>query len=313
MAFACIARVGHAETAGRPKRQGGTACDAKQSIANAPRGDYSGRMTPKSTFLSPERQVMIDRYDRTDRTAVGFSMDYPHGLSSGVHSHPKAQLVYAISGMMRVETGDAVFLLPPSKALFLPADHAHSIAMQGDVAMREVFMDRSVAAGLGATPRVLTVGPLLRELILAICAEPVDWPTDGRGPHLVALIIDEIGRAKTLMTRLPQLREARLAQIARAIAANPADPRTLDDWAEVCGASARTLARLFVYDTGMTFGQWRLQARLNAAFLLLMTEGEIARIARKVGFSSQSAFGVAFRRTFGLTPAQVRTLHLDPA
>lgn len=61
----------------------------------------------------------------------------------------------------------------------------------------------------------------------------------------------------------------------------------------------------------MTFGQWRLQARLNAAFVLLMTDGEIARIAQKVGFSSQSALGVAFRRTFGLTPAQARTLHLD--
>lgn len=253
----------------------------------------------------------MDRYERADRAAVGFSMDYPHGLASGLHSHPKAQLVYAISGMMRVETTEAIFLLPPTKALFLPPDEVHSIAMEGDVAMRELFIDRSVAESLGTGARVLTVSPLLRELVLAICAEPVDWPVDGRGPHLVALIIDEIGRAKTLMTRLPQLREPRLAAIARAIRDNPADPRTLDDWAEICGASARTLARLFPQDTGMTFGQWRLQARLNAAFLMLMTGGEIARIAERVGFSSQSAFGVAFRRTFGLTPAQARVLHLD--
>lgn len=115
------------------------------------------------------------------------------------------------------------------------------------------------------------------------------------------------------MTRLPQLRDPRLAPMARAIIDDPADPRTLDDWAEVCGASARTLARLFVQDTGMTFGQWRLQARLNVAFILLMTNGEIARIARKVGFASQSAFGAAFRRTFGMTPAQARTLHLEQA
>lgn len=240
-------------------------------------------------------------------------MDYPDGLSSGMHSHPKAQLVYAISGMMRVETAEASFLLPPTKALFLPADVAHSICMEGEVAMREVFIDRRLADAIPSAPRVVTVGSLMRELILAICAEPVDWPIDGRSPHLVALIIDEIRRAKTVMTRLPQLREPRLARLARAITDDPADPRTLDDWAEVCGASARTLARLFVQDTGMTFGQWRLQARLNAAFVLLMTDGEIARIARKVGFGSQSAFGVAFRRTFGLTPAQVRTLHLDPS
>lgn len=253
----------------------------------------------------------MDRYEHADRSAVGFAMDYPNGLSSGMHSHPKAQLVYAISGLMRLETADAVFLLPPTMALFLPADMVHGISMQGDVAMREVFIDRNMAVGLTSEPRVLTVTPLLRALILAICAEPVDWPADGRCPHIIALIIDEIARAKTLMTRLPQLREPRLARVAQALVENPADPRTLEDWAEVCGASARTLARLFLQDTGMTFGQWRLQARLNAAFALLMTEGDIARIARKVGFSSQSALGVAFRRTFGLTPAQARTLHLD--
>lgn len=256
--------------------------------------------------------MMIDRYERADRSAVGFSMDYPDGLSSGMHCHAKAQLVYAIAGMMHVETAEASYLLPPTKALFLPADAEHSIRIEGAVAMREVFIDPGVANAISAAPRVITVRPLLRELILAICAEPVDWLPDGRTPHLVALIVDEIRRAKTLMTRLPQLREPRLVSIARALGDNPADPRTLDDWAEVCGASARTLARLFLQDTGMTFGQWRLQARLNAAFVLLMTEGEIARIAGKVGFASQSAFGVAFRRTFGMTPAQARTLHLDP-
>lgn len=268
-------------------------------------------MTPEATFLSPERQAIIDRYERADRAAVGFSMDYPDGVSSGMHSHPKAQLVYAISGVMRVETDEASFLLPPTKALFLPADARHSIRMEGKVAMREVFIERGVADAISSAPRILTVSPLLRELVLAMCAEPVDWPAEGRVPHLVALIVDEIRRAKTLMTRLPQLREPRLSRIAEAIFANPADPRTLEDWAEISGASARTLTRLFLQDTGMTFGQWRLQARLNAAFALLMTEGDIARIAQRVGFSSQSAFGVAFRRTFGLTPAQARALHLD--
>lgn len=228
-----------------------------------------------------------------------------------MHSHPKAQLVYAISGVMRVETEEASFLLPPTNALFLPADARHSIRLDGKVAMREVFIERGVANAISSAPRILTVRPLLRELVLAICAEPVDWLADGRSPHLVALIVNEIRHAKTLMTRLSQLREPRLARIAEVLIADPADPRILDDWAEIGGVSARKLARLFLQETGMTFGQWRLQARLNAAFALLMTEGDIARIAQRVGFSSQSAFGVAFRRTFGLTPAQARALHPD--
>ena len=267
-------------------------------------------MTPETTFLSPERQSLIEAYEQADRAAVGFSMDYPSGLHTGMHSHPKAQLIYGISGVMRVETETAFFVLPPTKALFLPPDEPHSITMEGDVAMRELFIDRALAEKVAPEARVMTVGPLLRELLIAICNEPVAWDEGSRAPHLVALILDEIGRAKTLFTRLPSIHEPRLLRVAQAIIDNPADARSLEDWAEICGASDRTLARLFLRETGMTFGQWRLQARLNAAFILLMTEGDIPRVAQKVGFSSHSAFGVAFRRTFGLTPAQARTLHL---
>ncbi len=243
--------------------------------------------------------------------AVGFSMDYPSGLHTGMHSHPKAQLIYGISGVMNVETEDAYFVLPPTKALFLPPDEDHSIFMEGEVSMREMFIDRTLAATVAPEARVLTVGPLLRELLVAICNEPIDWEQDGRCPHIIALIIDEIRRSRTLLTRLPSVREARASRVAKAIMDNPADARSLDDWGETCGASSRTLARLFLRETGMTFGQWRLQARLNAAFVLLMTDGDLPRIAQKVGFSSQSAFGVAFRRAFGLTPAQARALRLD--
>lgn len=253
---------------------------------------------------------MIDAYERADRAAVGFSMDYPSGLHTGMHSHPKAQLIYGISGVMRIETESAFFVLPPTKALFLPPDEMHSITMEGDVAMRELFIDRTLADKVAPGARVMTVSPLLRELLIAICNEPVAWDQAGRAPHLIALILDEIGRAKTLLTRLPSVHEPRLLRVAHAIIENPADARSLEDWAEICGASDRTLARLFLRETGMTFGQWRLQAKLNAAFILLMTEGDIPRVAQKVGFSSHSAFGVAFRRTFGLTPVQARTMHL---
>lgn len=253
--------------------------------------------------------MMLDAYEAAERSAVGFSMDYPNKLSSGMHHHKKAQLIYAISGVMHVETKSAFFVLPPTKALFLPSCEEHSITMEGEVAMRELFINPILAEDLGTEPRVLVVTTLLRELIVAICNEPVEWDEEGRSPHIVALIVDEIRRSKTLYTRLPSIHEPRLYNVVSAIMNNPADDRSLDDWAQVCGASGRTLARLFVKETGMTFGQWRLQARLNTAFILLMIESDIQNVAHQVGFSCQSSFGVAFRRTFGLTPAQAKSLH----
>lgn len=265
-------------------------------------------METKLDFFSPERQALIGPYEAADRSAVGFTMDYPDGLESGLHSHTRAQLIYGITGIMHVTTPDALFMLPPTKALFLPAGAMHSIAMEGRVSMREVFINAEIALTLASEPRILAVRPLLRELILAICEEPVDWDMEGRTPHIVALILDEIRRSRALMTRLPLPRDGRLLKVARAIIAEPADTQTLGEWANRSGTSDRTLARLFIRETGMTFGQWRLQARLNAAFSMLMTSKDIARVAHAVGFASQSALGVAFKRTFGLTPGEVRTL-----
>lgn len=269
-------------------------------------------MAADTSFLSPERHQLVEKYEIADRVAVGFAMDYPGGLVTGMHHHQRAQLIYATAGVMRIETETSFFILPPTKALLLPAGVAHSIAMEGNVAMRELLLHQDIARSMGEDIRVMAVSPLLRELMVAMCDEPVNWEPQGRVQHLVALIVDEIGRAPTLTTQLTLPGDPRLLRVARAIIGDPADTRTLEDWAEISGASARTLARLFLQETGMSFGQWRLQARLNAAFVLLMTGKHIAGVAKAVGFQSQSAFGVAFRRVFGMTPGQAQILHHRP-
>lgn len=266
-------------------------------------------MEPEQSFLSPEHRAFVRPYEVADRIAVGFAMDYPAGFVSGMHSHPRAQLICGITGVMRIETESAFFVLPPTMALLLPSGVNHSIAMEGPVAMRELFLHQDVSQSMGSETRVMSVSALLRELMIAVCSEPINWDIGGRTQHIVRLIIDEIVRAQTLPTQLPLPKDPRAIGVARAIMDRPGDPRSLDDWAENCGASARTLARLFKSETGMSFGQWRLHARLNAAFVLLMVDGNISRVAELVGFFSQSAFGVAFRRTFGLTPGQARSLH----
>ncbi|TRA95254.1 MULTISPECIES: helix-turn-helix transcriptional regulator [Rhizobium/Agrobacterium group] len=265
-------------------------------------------MLANQAFLSPERDARLAVYECANRPAVGFSADYPAGLVSGMHSHRRAQLIYAISGVMRVETDKALFVLPPSKALLLSADTAHSITMEGYVAMRQLFLNPETASSMASAPRVMSVTPLLRELLVALCGEPPDWKLDGRGSHLVALIIGEIACARTLPTKLPLPKDPRVKNLVRAILDYPGDRRGLDIWADNLGASARTIDRVFLRETGLSFGQWRLQARLNAAFVLLMTDGNITRIAAEVGFANPSAFGVAFRRTFDLTPGQARDL-----
>lgn len=269
-------------------------------------------MTASRQRLSPAGQIEIGPFETAPRPLVGFAHDYPAGLSSDVHSHPRAQLLYAVSGVMRIETPGAAFVVPPSTALFLPADISHSIRMDGPVAMRALFMreDAAIRAGTGPTgegPSVIAVSPLLREVILAACAEPLHWELGGRGHHLTELALDEIGRATLLPLRLLMPSDARLRRVAAALRARPGDMRGLEELAAVAGASSRTLARLFRVETGLSFRQWRQQVRMTDALAALTAGISPARAATIAGYASQPAFGAAFRGLFGMTPGRARS------
>ncbi len=245
-------------------------------------------------------------HDRVDRPLVGFVRDYADGEEVPRHVHERAQLLYATRGVMRIATDAAAFVVPPGHALWIPEGEPHRVATEGALAMRALFLRAdAAAAGPGATT-VLAVSPLLRELILAACAEPLEWDEAGRGGHLAALILDEIARAPGLPFGVPVPRDARLLRVADGLRADLASPRRLEDWAAEAGASPRTLERLFLAETGMGFARWRQRLRLAEAAARLARGETPARAAAAVGYASAPAFGAAFRAAFGITPGGAR-------
>jgi AraC-like DNA-binding protein len=70
--------------------------------------------------------------------------------------------------------------------------------------------------------------------------------------------------------------------------------------------SARTLRRLFLAETGLSFGRWERRARLRAALPLLAAGAPVAAAARRAGYATPSAFVAAFRRTVGFPPGAYR-------
>ena len=259
-------------------------------------------MSGNGHIPAPRRDIP---QDRVDRPLAAFARDYAEGEEVPRHSHDRAQLLYATMGIMRVTTDAARFTVPPARALWLPARLPHAVAMPQGLAMRALFLREDAAERAGqAYPAVLSVTPLLRELILAACAEPLEWDERGRGGHLAALILEEIARAPALPLAVPQPRDARLQRLAAALAANPASRLTLEDWAEATGASPRTLRRLFQAETGMGFARWRQGLRLAEAAALLANGATPARAAAAVGYASAPAFGAAFRTAFGTTPGR---------
>jgi AraC-like DNA-binding protein len=118
------------------------------------------------------------------------------------------------------------------------------------------------------------------------------------------LILDEIRQLPVAPLHLPEPADGRLRSITTALRTDPTDDRTLDTWARAVGASTRTLARLFLAETGMTFRQWQRQARLLAGLVRLAAGQPVTVVALEVGYESPSAFIAMFKRALGTTPGQ---------
>lgn len=238
------------------------------------------------------------------RPVVGYAADFPTSHQIRRHRHAAGQLIFAASGVMTVTTDVGRWVVPPERAVWVPPHVAHAIRMTGAVRMRTLYLEGKATAGLPATCAVVQVRPLLRELILQAVAIPQPYPASGREARLVAVLVDELTAARTAPLHLPMPRDPRLVAVTGPLAADPADKRPLAAWARTAGASARTLARLFPRETGLSFAHWRQQARLLRALERLAAGEAVTTVALDLGYESPSAFITMFRSRLGATPGR---------
>lgn len=219
------------------------------------------------------------------------------------HRHPTAQLLYAVQGVMLVTTDAGQWIVPPTRAIWLPIGTWHHVRMLGEVQMRTVYIREDRLAGLPDTCGVIAVSALLRELILAAMSLPLDYREHSRDGHLVQLLLDEIREVPTLSLSLPEPHSPHLQRLCQAFRAAPDDGKSLAEWAGLLSMDIRTLQRRFVRETGLTVGQWRRQCRLLQAMELLAQGKSILHVSLSLGYASPSAFATMFRKELGIAPS----------
>ncbi|MDY0748251.1 helix-turn-helix transcriptional regulator [Paucibacter sp. R3-3] len=249
----------------------------------------------------PERLIDIDA---STMPIFSKATDYPRGHLIARHSHNKGQLIYASSGVMVVTSDDGQWVVPPTRAIWMPTGFVHGIRCVGDLRMRSLYVRPEVAPQLPALPQAVGVSGLLRELILAAMTLSESYAADSRDGRLAALIIDELQALPVLPLHLPQPGDARLRRICERLQAQPDDDTTLQDWALRLSVDVKTLQRSFARETGMTFGQWRQQSRLMHGLELLAGGEKVINVALALGYASPSAFATMFKRQFGQTPSE---------
>lgn len=239
-------------------------------------------------------------FHNTPRPMAGMEIDYPSGSTTGMHDHPRAQLLYAIQGVMEVRSDTGTWIVPPSRALWLRAGERHSVQMSGHVKIRTLFVDEDIAPLSRSC--VIAISPLLRELILSAMSVPLDYDPASRDGWVMRLILHEVRAMDVLPLHLPMPAEPRVNLVCQGLLADPADTASAETWASRAGIASKTMQRLFVRETGMSFAQWRQQARLLLALQRIARGDRIIDVALDSGYASQSAFTAMFRRHFGLSP-----------
>jgi AraC-like DNA-binding protein len=203
-----------------------------------------------------------------------------------------------------VQTSDGTWVVPPQRAVWIPAKTPHSIAMSGPVSMRTLYLRAWLARSLPRHCCVVNVSSLLKELILHACAFPTLSKRVKIQSHLIAMIVDQLETVQSISLQLPNPSDARAKRVADILSADPSDPRPLEEICKRTGASKRTIERLFQMETQMTLGEWRRQLRLLRSMRLLAADEKITHVALEAGYSTPSAFIAMFRRAFGTTPGR---------
>ena len=236
------------------------------------------------------------------------------------HRHPWAQLAVSATGVVRLTVAHGTYIVPPSRALWIPpgVEHAVTVVENADLLTLYLHQPRGrfgpQVAPADDAPwrqcRVLEVSDLLRALVLELDAQPdgsraaLDAAKLQRESRLRALVLDELRRARPVPLGVDLPRDKRLRALCEAVLDDPTRHVTLEGWAQSCGASPRTVARLFRSELGTSFVQWRQQVLLARAVSLAARKMPMARIAAELGYASASAFSAMVRRTVGAPPSR---------
>jgi AraC-like DNA-binding protein len=243
------------------------------------------------------RSTRADDYQDVPRPVAVMAKDFAAGAATGRHRHNRAQLLYATSGLMIATMDDGTWAVPAGHALLIPPGVLHDVAMHGAVAMRTAYIAAEALAAMSPGCRVLRVSRLLDTALVALTEEPVLYDMAGRGGHLAALVLDEIGRAPETPYALPLPQDPRLRRLCRALVDHPELDHDIDGWAEQVGMSRRTLTRRFRDETGLSFGAWRRRVRLLEAMTRHAGGRSLREVAATVGYRSPRAFQAMMQRS----------------
>ncbi|WP_030839510.1 AraC family transcriptional regulator [Streptomyces hygroscopicus] len=252
------------------------------------------------------RNIPVADVEDLDRAVLAIGTDYPHQHVLAFHEHRRAQVLYAATGVMRVETAEGAWTVPTARAVLIPPRTPHRVTMTG-VSTRSLYIEPAAAPWFPPRCRVVDVSVLLRALLLdAVDMEP-RYPEHGRDATVVSLILHELRNLTPLPLDVPLPSDPGLRRLCEAFLRAPDIHDPPGRWATALSVSERTLGRLFHRETGMSFKRWRQRACIVHSLQQMPAGVPVTRLAATLGYDNPAAFTAAFKKVLGRPPTAFTT------
>lgn len=234
----------------------------------------------------------------------GYTTDDISPIELDFHRHRKGQIMLVQKGALTCEVESGLWIVPPRSAVWIPGGTLHAVKMTGALECFDAFVDPAVGQGLPKVCCAVAVTPLMRELMTRAAQWPLLYEQSAANARLVEVLLDELAVAKIEQLNLPMPSDIRLRKIVDEMIAVPGVRGKLEIWAKRAGLSERSLERMIVRETGMSFGRWRQQLAVILAVKWLAGGASIQQVAADLGYESVPSFMTMFRKVLGTSPGR---------
>ena len=230
----------------------------------------------------------------------------PEGPGSlPMHRHPNGLIgMAATAGRFEMDFEFRRIPVPRHTAVYVPPGTLHNSVLVKDMQMISLHIGPEVCREfLPDQPVRYFLNPMLEEMLkhFARVHKTTDAGISAR--RIASVFIQELAAAPRVPEGFAQIpTQPTLRRIAQRIIADPGDEQTIDQWGAEFEMSGKTLARLVVRETGLTFGKWRLNFKLLAALEALNEGASVEAAADAAGYATTSAFITSFAKVFECTP-----------
>ena len=258
-------------------------------------------MTILSRSISTPEEFDSDLYDHS---AIAVQLEAQQNLVEyGSHRHRKGQLILALRGAVTCEVAEALWLVPPQHAVWVPGGTPHSCRATGNAQIFFLFIEPG-KADMPEKCCTVAITPMVREMIRYLAGQNLSTLSEEPTGRLITVLLEQLYNGPVEKLNLPMPKHPKIKRISDTLIADPGDRTTLREWADRLATSERTLARLVEGETGLTFGRWRQQLHLMIALSQLAEGLSVQNIAGNLGYGSVNAFITMFKKALGKSPTQ---------